>query len=124
LASVLHWIVVGLLVLLTILAIGLRLNRKKSTAHLAVRLAEAYRRAGDFATARQLYEVAPTLDQKVPPAREGLRRAEREVREPVVSSALVDAAARRLREEREAVQVHLEREGIEVELPPLPEASA
>lgn len=115
----LHWVLVGVLVLAAILGLGLWLNRKKSTAHLAIRLAEAYRQAGDFETAERLYDVAPSLDQNVEQAREGRRRARQGVRQPVVSQPLVDAARRRLVEERGEVQTHLDREGIEVELPPL-----
>jgi tetratricopeptide (TPR) repeat protein len=116
---VIHWIAVGVAVLATILGLSLWLNRKKSTAHLSIRLAEAYRQAGDFETARELYEIAPDLDQNVDQAREGQRRAREEVRRPVLSEALVAAARRRLTQEREEVQTHLEREGIEVDLPPL-----
>lgn len=124
-ASVLHgWLFAGALVLVAILGIGLRLNRKKSTAHLAVRLAEAYRREGDFRTATELYELAPTLDQNVDQAREGQRRARQEIRDPVLAKPLVDAALRRLLEEREEVAAHLEAAGIEVELPPIEQTAA
>lgn len=122
------WLLVGVLVLVAILAIGLRINARKSTAHLAVRLAEAYRLEGDFATAQRLYDVAPALHQNVQPAAEGHRRAREGVREPVIERPLVEAARRRLVEEREAVQAHLREEGIQIELPPIavtqePEAS-
>lgn len=113
------WIAVGVIVVVAILGLSLRLNRKKSTAHLAVRLAEAYRLVGDFDTAKRLYEVAPDLDQNVEPAREGRLRAEQGIREPVLEEPLVQAAKRRLVEERDEVQAHLERTGIDVELPPL-----
>lgn len=122
-ASVLAWVVVGLVVLVAILGLSLRLNRKKSTAHLAVRLAEAYRREGHFETAIELYELTPALDQKVQPAHEGKRRAEQAIREPVLEAPLVNAAVRRLLKEREAVEAHLEREGLAVELPPIEESA-
>jgi tetratricopeptide (TPR) repeat protein len=118
----LGWVFAGLVVLVAILGLGLRLNRKKSTAHLAMRLAEAYRREGDFETARRLYELAPDLDQNVEQAREGKQRAEQGIREPVLAKPLVEAALRRLLEEREVLADHLEREGIDVELPPIEEA--
>lgn len=115
------WLLAGALVVVAILGLGLRLNRKKSTAHLAVRLAEAYRRAGDFETALELYELAPTFDQNVRQAREGERRAKQGIHDPVLATPLVDAATRRLLEEREQLLDHLEREGIDVELPPIGE---
>ena len=118
------WVVTGLVVLVVILAVSYRLNRKKSTAHLAVRLAEAYRREGRFATAIELYELATELDQKVQQADEAKRRAEQRIREPVLEAPLVDAALRRLLEEREAVAEHLRREGIDVELPSIDEPDA
>lgn len=121
-ASVLAWLVAGLVVLAAIVGLSMRLNRKKSTAHLAVRLAEAYRREGHFETAIELYELGPTLDQKVTPAHEGKRRAEQAIREPVLDAPLVDAALRRLLEEREAVEEHLAREGLPVDLPPIDES--
>lgn len=115
--SVIGWIAAGVLVVVLILGLGLRLNRKKSTAHLAIRLAEAYRAAGDFETARRLYELAPDLDQNREEAEEGLRRADEHIREPVIDPALVEAARRRLVQERGQVVDHLERKGIEVALP-------
>lgn len=115
------WILAGLAVLVAILAIGLRINRKKSVAHLAVRSAEVYRNEGDFETARRLYDVAPELDQNVEPAREGRRRAEEGSREPVIDEALLAAARRRLRDEREGVEARLRRAGVDVELPAVEE---
>lgn len=117
------WILAGAAVVVAILGLGLRLNRKKSTAHLTVRLAEAYRLEGDFETAKRLYEVAPDLDQKLAPAHEGMDRARQGIRQPVIDEALVQAARRRLSEERAAVVDHLSARGIDVELPPI-EATA
>lgn len=113
------WILAGLAVLATVLGLGLWLNRRKSTAHLALRLAEAYRAEGRFEVARRLYAAVPDLDQKLEPAREGDRRAREGDTTPVVDPALVRAARRRLREERAEVAAHLRREGIGVDLPPL-----
>lgn len=118
------WVIAGLVVLAAILALSYRLNRKKSTAHLAVRVAEAYRREGDFETAIELYDLAPTLDQKVPQAEEGKQRAEQGIRDPVLEPPLVDAALRRVMEERELLAEHLQREGIDVDLPPIQDAGA
>lgn len=113
------WILAGLAVVVAILGLSLRLNRKKSTAHLAVRLAEAYRSEGRFEAAERLYEVAPDLDQNVRAAQEGHRRARRGIRDPVIEPALVEAARRRLAEEHDEVADHLARQGIDVDLPPL-----
>lgn len=111
------WILVGIAVLVVILGLGLRINEKKSTAQLTLRLAEAYRLEGEFETALALYEAVPALDQNLPAAQMGRRRARKQIHEPVMEAGLVEAARRRLVEERSEVQAHLEAEGIDIELP-------
>lgn len=113
------WVLVGIAVLATILILGLRINRKKRTARMAVRLAEVYRRHGRFEVAKQLYQVPFELDQNQEVARTGLTRIEQGRTEPVMEQALVDDAERMLRDGRAHLQQVLEDRGLGIELGPL-----
>lgn len=113
------WTLAGLGVLGGILALGLRLNRKKRTARMAVRLAEVYRSRGRFDVARTLYQVPFDLDQRDEAAREGLDRLEEGDRTPVMESTLVEDAEAMLVDGREHLERVLNKRGVEVDLPPL-----
>ncbi len=122
--SVLAWIFIGLAVLGAILALGLRLNRKKRTARMAVRLAEVYRSRGRFETARRLYQVPFDLDQNREEAQRGLDRVEEKDTTPVMEPALVEDAERMLVEAREHLEKVLNKRGVDVRLPPLGDEDA
>lgn len=88
---------------------------------MAVRLAEVYRSRGRFDTARRLYQVPFDLDQNREEALEGLDRLEEGDTTPVMEPALVEDAERMLVEAREHLEKVLNKRGVEVTLPPLPE---
>lgn len=113
------WLLVGFAVFGAILVLGLRLNQKKRTARMAVRLAEVYRARGRFETARALYQVPFDLDQNSEEALEGLKRLEEGETSPVMEEALVEDAERMLIEAREHLEGVLNKRGVDVSLPPL-----
>jgi len=115
----LGWLAAGLAVVVVILFLGYRINRKKATARLALRLAEAYRSQEQFDTAQRLYGVPTELDQNLQQARKGSRLARRGETEPVIEPALMHRAQRRLAEDPEGLADLFARYGIEVDLPPL-----
>lgn len=115
------WTLVGLGVLVAILVLSLRINRKKRTARMAVRLAEVYRSRGRFDVAEALYQVPFELDQNRETALEGLDRLEAGDRTPVLEAALVEDAERMLTEAREHLESVLADRGVAVQLPPLDE---
>lgn len=119
--SLVWWILAGLAVLGVVLALGLRLNRKKRTARMAVRLAEVYRRRGRFDVAETLYRVPFDLDQNREEAQQALDRLEEGDRTPVMEPALVDDAEQMLTEAREHLERVLQSRGVDVRLPPLGE---
>lgn len=115
----LAWVLVGIAVLVAILAIGLRINRRKRTARLAVRLAEAYRVNGRFEVAERLYRVPTELDQNIEHAREGLERNEASDRTPVLEEGLAEDAQRSLGKAREHLEAVFAKRGLDIELPPI-----
>lgn len=119
--ALLWWSLAGLAVVGAILALSLRLNRKKRTARMAVRLAEVYRANGRFDVAETLYRVPFELDQNRETALEALDRLEEGDRAPVLEAALVEDAEAMLREAREDLEEVLRGRGVDVRLPPLDE---
>lgn len=117
--ATLAWILVGVALVGMILWLGLKINRKKRTARLAVRLAEVYRRRGRFEVAERLYRVPFELDQNRETAIEGLDRLEAGDRTPVMDPGLVDDAERMLGEAREHLEDVFAERGLRIELPPV-----
>lgn len=115
----LTWTLVGVGLVAVILVLGLRINRKKRAARMAVRLAEVYRVHGAFDVAEQLYRVPFDLDQNRETAIEGLERLEAGDTSPVMEADLVEDAERMLRKGREHLEAVLVKRGVDVELPPL-----
>lgn len=113
----LGWVAAGAGVVVVIFYLGYRINQKKATARLALRLAEVYRADGDFETARTLYQVPAQLDQNLPQAREGSYLADEGVTEPVIEPALMHRARRRLVQDPEGLAATLAKHGVEVRLP-------
>lgn len=120
--TLLAWTLVGLGVIAVLLYLGHRVNRAKATADLAIRLAEAYRSRGQFDVALQLYDVPARLDQNKEAAREGKALAQEGRRQPpAIELGLVQVGAQALERDRERLEGLFERQGVEVELPPLAE---
>lgn len=117
----LWWSLVGAAVVVGLLLLGLRVNRKKRTARLAVRLAEVYRAWGYDEVARRLYQVPLELDQNREQAQQGLVRLEAGNQEPVLEEGLFAQAEALLQEGRERIQRVLNDRGLTIELPPLDE---
>lgn len=114
-----RFVAVGALVVLTILVLSLRLNRRRRAAAFALRLAEAYRTRGDMETALALYEIPRARAQRVPEARDGAALAQRGIREPVIEPALVEGAARLVEQDVGIAQRRLAAYGVTIVLPPL-----
>ncbi len=117
--ALLAWFAIGSGLLVLVLVLSLVLNRKKRTARLAVRLAEAYRSRGQFEAALALYQVPAELDQIIEEAREGRLMAEQELTDPVMDAGLVEGACQLLEADRDRLTDYFEQREIAVDLPPL-----